>query len=376
MKRVYLDANATTPLDPRVRAAMEPYLDCGNASSPHAEGRAARDAIDRARADVAALIGVVDQEIVFTSGGTESNGMALLGGLRASGKNRALCSAVEHPSVLRTLLALRPATDIVVAPVDRGGRVDADLEIPEDTGIVSIMRANNETGAIQPVAPIAARAAAAGALMHTDAVQACGKIPVSARDLGVHMLSMSAHKFHGPKGVGALWVSREVKIGPLYHGGEHERGLRSGTENVGAVVGFGEAARIARQEMEARLARWRELGATLEARIRAEVPQVIVNSPEDPGDRVPNTLNVTIPGVEGEAALLGVDLEGFAVATGSACSSGAAEPSHVLRAMGLSEEHTEQSLRISMHAQTCEKDVISFVNTLARVVKNLRALSV
>lgn len=372
--RIYLDANATTPLDPRVRAAMEPFFACGNASSPHLEGRTARAAIDRAREQVAALVHATPREIVFTSGGTEANALALLGTVAARGARRVLTSAVEHPSVLRTLEALRPGVDVVVAPVDGEARVDADLAIPEGTALVSVMVANNETGTLQPVAEIAARAHAAGAVMHADAVQACGKVPVDVRALGVDLLTMSAHKIHGPKGAGALFVRRGARLAPLYHGGEHERGLRPGTENVAAIVGFGAAAEIAARELETRARRWERLSRLLLDGVRAAVPRVLVNTPER--GRVPNTLNFTIPGAEGEAVLLGLDLEGIAIATGSACSSGAAEPSHVLQAMGRSRVEAEQSIRVSLHADSTEADVNACVNALARVVKNLRALHV
>jgi len=373
MQRTYLDANATTPLDPRVRAAMEPWLDCGNASSPHAEGRAARGAIDRAREQVAALVGGAPREILFTSGATESNALALLGTIRARRCSSVLCSSVEHPSVLRTLEAAGDGVALALAPVDAFGRVDGETPIAAGTGLVSVMLANNETGAVQPVARIAERARGIGAVVHCDAVQACGKMPVDAHALGADLLSISAHKMHGPKGAGALWVRRGARLAPLFHGGEHERGLRAGTENVAAIAGFGAAADLARAEHAARVARWRPLRELLLARLLALVPGIRVNSPPE---GLANTVHVTIDGAEGEAVLLGLDLEGIAVATGSACSSGAAEPSHVLRAMGHSREEAERGIRVSMHAGTSEADVVRCADTLARVVKGLRALHV
>ncbi|MHC4492089.1 MAG: cysteine desulfurase family protein [Planctomycetota bacterium] len=373
MQRIYLDANATTPLDPRVRDAMIPWLDCGNASSPHAEGRAARAAIDRARDQVAALIGAQPREIVFTSGATEANALALLGTVTALGCERVLTSAVEHPSVLRTLKAVRDRLDLVVAPVRADGCVPEDTEVPPGTALVSIMRANNETGAIMPVKELAARARAAGAVVHTDAVQACGKIPVDVDDLKVDLLTLSAHKMHGPKGAGALYVRRGARLDPLFFGGEHERGLRAGTESVAAIVGLGAAAERAAEEGGARRGLWSRLHDLCVTQLRAMFPDVTIHMPETV---VPNTICVTFPDVEGEAVLLGLDLEGIAVATGSACSSGAAEPSHVLQAMGLRREEAERSLRISFHAQSCEADVAACVDTLARVVKRLRALHV
>ncbi len=373
MDRIYLDANATTPLDPRVRAAMEPWLDCGNASSPHAEGRAARAAIDRAREQVAALLGAAPREILFTSGATESNALALIGTIRARRCARVLCSAVEHPSVLRTLEALGPDVALALAPVDGFGRVDPETPIAPGTGLVSLMLANNESGAVQPVSRIAERARALGAAVHCDAVQACGKIPVAASGLGVDLLSLSAHKMHGPKGAGALWVRRGSRLAPLFHGGEHERGLRPGTENVAAIAGFGAAAELARAELEARMARWAPLRALFLARLRDGVAGIRVNSPPE---GLANTVHLTVDGAEGEAVLLGLDLEGIAVATGSACSSGAAEPSHVLRAMGHSREEAERGIRVSMHAGTTEAEVARCADALARVVAGLRALHV
>jgi len=372
MSRVYLDANATTPLDPRVREEILPWLGCGNASSPHLEGRAARDAIDRARQQVAELIGARPGEICFTSGATEANAVALLGAVRGLGLQRALCTAVEHPAVLRTLQNAG-SLDLVEVPVDARGVAAAPERLPEGVGLVSVMLANNETGAIQPVRRFAELARAAGALVHTDAVQACGKIPVDVHALDVDMLTLSAHKMHGPKGAGALFVRAGVEIPPLYHGGEHEHGLRPGTENVAAIVGLGAAADLALRERQERDALWRRLGDGFLAACAARVPDAKVHlAPE----RLSNTYSITFPDVEGEAVLLGLDLEGIAVATGSACSSGAAEPSHVLQAMGLGRDGAERSIRVSMHAHTSDDDVERCVTALARVVKGLRALGV
>jgi cysteine desulfurase len=287
MHRIYLDANATTPLDERVRDAMVPWLDAGNASSPHAEGRAARGAIDDAREKVAALIGASARELVFTSGATEANAIALLGTIRANGIERAACTAIEHPSVIRTLQSPDAGIDLAILPVDRHGLLDADVALPADVGLVSVMLANNETGTILPVAAVARRAREQGAIMHTDAVQACGKIPVDVADLGIDLLSLSAHKMHGPKGVGALFVRHGTRVSPLAHGGEHERGLRAGTENVAAIVGLGVAAEIARSELPARMESWRTLSRHLIERLRAEIPDAQLNSPEE--ERAQNT---------------------------------------------------------------------------------------
>jgi cysteine desulfurase len=321
-QRIYLDANATTPLDPRVKDSMAPWLGCGNASSPHAEGRAARAAIDGARDRVAALIGAEPREIFFTSGATEANALALLGSIEANTIERVFCSAVEHPSVLRTLQGLAPRVALEVGAVDSEGHLIARPS--EGAGLVSVMLANNETGSVQPVAEVVA---AASGLSHCDATQACGKMRVDVGELGVDFLTLSAHKMHGPTGAGALYVRRGVRLSPLFHGGEHERGLRSGTENVAAIVGLGAAAELAAAEFEARRRAWTGLRDEFLERIRAKIANLRVNSP---AGGLPNTISLTIRGVEGEAVLLALDLEGIAIATGSACSSGAAEPSHVL----------------------------------------------
>jgi cysteine desulfurase len=367
MDRIYLDANATTPLDPRVREEMSPWLDCGNASSPHTEGRAARSAIDQARERVAALIGCSAREILFTSGATEANALALLG----CGATRFFVSAIEHPSVLRLLESQRPRLDLDVGPVGSDGHLAAGSIPGADRELVSVMLANNETGAIQAVAEIAATARGFGAAVHCDAVQAAGKVPVDVEELGVDLLTLSAHKMHGPKGVGALYVRSGHRLEPLYHGGEHERGLRSGTENVAAIVGLGAAAMHAAGEHEARARRWSILKRQLIERLASALPDARIRSREP---CLANTLCVTLPGAEGEAVLLGLDLLGIAVATGSACSSGATEPSHVLLAMGLSREEAEQTIRISFHAGTCEKEIDRLATSLADVVSRLRGL--
>ena len=365
MERIYLDANATTPLDPRVKDAMVPWLGCGNASSPHMEGRAARSAIDRARERVAALVGAAPREIVFTSGATEANAIALLG---VPGVQRAACSAIEHPSVLQTLRAM--PCELHEAPVDEVGRLDPAWPVPDGTKLLSIMRANNETGTLLPVSSFAGRVP----VLHCDAVQACGKVPVDVNELGVDLLTLSAHKMNGPKGAGALYVRRGTRLSPLAHGGEHEFGIRPGTENVAAIVGLGAAADIAANEHEKRRELWRELTGWLLERIAELLPDVRVNSPRD--ERVQNTVSLTFPDVEGEALLLGLDLEGVAIATGSACSSGAAEPSHVIRALGQSHEDAERSVRISLHRESTRDELESFVQKLVLVVKNLRRLAV
>ncbi len=372
MRRVYLDGNATTPLDPRVRAAMEPCLDCGNASSLHAEGRESRAAIDRAREQVAALVGARAKEIVFTSGATEANSLAVVGAVREGRVRRVACSAVEHPSVLRALEGLRPGIDLEILAVGREGRVPADADVPDGTGLLALMLANNETGAVMPFATVAARAKAKGAIAFCDAAQACGKAEVRVEKLGADLLSLSAHKMHGPKGAGALYVRDGVRLAPLARGGEHERGMRPGTENVAAIAGLGAAAELAARELPARRALWASLRATFLARLRAAAPDARVHSP---ADGLPNTLSIAFPGIPGDALLAGLDLAGIAVSAGSACASGAAEPSHVLLAMGISREEAAQSLRVSFHAGSCEEDVAACLNAIARCVKGLHATS-
>jgi cysteine desulfurase len=367
--RIYLDANATTPLDDRVREAMLPWLSCGNASSPHTEGRRARAAIDDAREHVARLVGAQPREIVFTSGATEANAIALIGTVRANGIERVATSPVEHPAVLRTLRAL-PGLHVHLLPVDRYGRVADDADVPAD--FVSLMLANNETGTVQPVREVAQRARIA----HTDAVQACGKMRVNVDELGVDLLSLSAHKMSGPKGAGALYVRRGTKVEPLARGGEHERGLRAGTENVAAIVGLGEAALLANERLDTLRAHWNELWSFFAERLEEALPEVRLNTPREEHARIPNTFNVTLPGIEAEAVLLALDLDGIAIATGSACSSGAVEPSHVLQAIGLTRTLAEQSVRISMHAETTRDELLVCVGALSSAVKKLRGLKV
>jgi len=351
---------------------MAPWFGCGNASSPHTEGRRARAAIDEAREQVAHLVGARPREIVFTSGATEANALALLGSLRATKGKTAFCSAIEHPSVLRTLEAA-DSVDLSVGPVDRDGLLDDRGTIR--AGLVSVMLANNETGIVLPVAEIARRAREAGAIVHTDAVQACGKMRVDVGELGVDLLTLSAHKMHGPKGAGALYVRQPVRLCPLYAGGAHERGWRPGTENVAAIVGLGAAAQLADREYRARRERWIGLGARFLDGLRSGLPAARLNAPEDPQRRIPNTFSFTIERCEGEAVLLALDLDGISIATGSACSSGAMEPSHVLLAIGLSRREAEQSVRISFHANTTEADVDRCVDALERAVKKLRRLN-
>jgi len=380
--RVYFDYNATTPLAPEVAAAVAKAAQdlFGNASSVHYFGQQAKAAVDEARSAVAALINADPSEIVFTGGGTESDNFAIRGAAEAaevSGRRHLVASAIEHEAVLNTLKALgRRGWRTSLVPVDQSGLVAPDQlrrALADDTTIVSVMHANNEIGTIQPIAELAAIAHERGALMHTDAVQSTGKIPVDVRALGVDLLSLSAHKFNGPKGAGAIWIKRGTRLQPILTGGKHERNRRAGTENVPAIVGMGVAARLAIAKMSAEAARVGALRDRLEAGILREVPGTAINGA--PTMRVPNTTNISFDRVEAESLLIALDLEGVAVSTGSACSSGTLEPSHVLRAMGLPAHRTQNSLRFSLGMLSTEAEVDRVIEILPRLVEKLRGLT-
>ena len=382
MRRIYLDHNATTPVAPPVADATARALRTvfGNPSSVHAYGQEAKTALDEARSAVARLIGAEPTEIVFTSGGSESDNLAVRGAAEAAGAGRRhlVASAIEHEAVLRTLKALGGAgwSTTLVGVDERGvvtpGRLAEALT--DETALVSVMHANNEIGAIQPVAELAALAHERGALVHTDAVQSVGKIPVDVRSLGVDLLSLSGHKFNGPKGAGALWIRRGARLRAQMTGGRQERNRRAGTENLPAIVGLGAAARRLLDEREAaETAEVTALRDRLEAGILAAVPGAAVNGGSAP--RVGNTSNVSFPGVEAESLLIALDLEGIAVSTGSACSSGALEPSHVLRAMGFSPHRTQNSIRFSLGLGNTAADVDRVAAVLPGIVGRLRALS-
>jgi cysteine desulfurase len=380
--RVYFDYNATTPLAPPVVEAMSRALvdQFGNASSVHSFGQQAKAALDEARSAVAALLGAEPSEVVFTSGGTESDNFAIRGAAEAlepTGRRHLIASAIEHEAVLNTLKALaRRGWRTALLPVDQTGIVAPERlreALADDTALVSVMHANNEIGTIQPIAELARVAHERGALMHTDAVQSAGKIPVDVKALGVDLLSLSAHKFNGPKGAGALWIKRGTRMLPILTGGKHERSRRAGTENVPAIVGMGVAARLAAAKLEAEAARVAALRDRLEAGILQAVPGTAVNG--DRGHRVPNTTNISFDRVEAESLLIALDLEGIAVSTGSACSSGTLEPSHVLRAMGFPAHRTQNSLRFSLGMFSTEAEVDRVVAVLPRLVEKLRALT-
>ena len=380
--RVYFDYNATTPLAPEVMDAVATATRdvFGNASSVHHFGQQAKAALDDARSAVAALIDADPSEVVFTSGGTESDNFAIRGAAEAqepSGRRHLIASAIEHEAVLNTLKALgRRGWRTTLLPVEPSGIVSPDRlrdAIDGDTAVVSVMHANNEIGTIQPIAALAAIAHEHRALFHTDAVQSVGKIPVDVRALGADLLSLSAHKFNGPKGVGVLWIKRGTRLLPTMTGGKHERNRRAGTENVPAVAGLGVAARLAAGKLSAEASRVSALRDRLEAGILASVSGTVVNGASDA--RVPNTTNISFDRVEAESLLIALDLAGVAVSTGSACSSGTLEPSHVLRAMGLPAHRTQNSLRFSLGMFSTEGEVDYTIAVLPRLVEKLRGLT-
>jgi len=380
--RVYFDHNATTPVDAQVVDRMTRVLadEFGNASSIHRFGQRAKAILDEARTAVADLIKADPSEVVFTSGGTEADNFAIRGvaeALEPTGRRHLVASSIEHEAVLNTFKALaRRGWTTTLLPVDASGVVaPAALEaaLTDKTALVSVMHANNEIGTIQPIVELAAIAHARGALFHTDAVQSVAKIPVDARGLGVDLLSLSAHKFNGPKGAGALWIKRGTRITATMTGGKHERNRRAGTENVPAIAGLGVAATLASGKLTAEGLRVAGLRDRLEREILARVPKTAVNGAPD--RRVPNTTNISFDGVEAESLLIALDLEGIGVSTGSACSSGTLEPSHVLRAMGLATHRTQNSIRMSLGAANTDAEIDYLLEKLPKVVEKLRALT-
>ena len=380
--RIYLDHNATTPPAPEVVDRMAAALreQFGNPSSVHHYGQVAKAALDDARSAVAALIGGDPSEVVFTSGGTESDNVAIRGvaeALEPTGRRHLIAAAIEHEAVLNTFKALaRRGWKTTLLPVDQSGIVSTDaLEqaLTDDTALVSIMHANNEIGTIQPVAQLARIARARGAVFHTDAVQTAGKIPVDVKALGVDLLSLSAHKFYGPKGAGALWIRRGVRLHTSMTGGKQERSRRAGTENVAGIIGLGVAAQLARGKMAAEGDRLSVLRDRLEEGVLATVSGTAINGARS--HRVPNTTNISFDRIEAESLLIALDLAGVAVSTGSACSSGTLEPSHVLKAMGFSSHRTQNSIRFSLGAANTEADVQRVIEVLPGVVDKLRSLT-
>ena len=381
MNRIYLDYAATTPVHPEVVNAMLPYFSevFGNPSSLHACGQEAKGAMEEARAKIASTIGAQDGEIVFTSGGTEADNYALKGVAYAneSKGNHIITSSIEHHAVLETARFLeRKGFKVTYLSVDRYGMVDPDevkKSITEKTILISVMHANNEIGTIQPIAEIGKIAREAGVYFHTDAVQTVGHLPVDVDELEVDLLSISAHKLYGPKGIGALYIRKGTRLVSFIHGGEQERQRRASTENVPGIVGLGIAIELACQEMGEEAERLIYLRDKLIKELLEQIKHARLNG--HPQERLPNNANITIDFAEGEAMCLNLDLEGICVSTGSACSSSSLEPSHVFLAMGLPQEQAHSSLRFTMGKWTTEEDVIRVVETLPKIVARLRAIS-
>jgi len=381
MRRIYLDHAATTPTHPEVVKAMLPFFSdaFGNPSSIYSYGQEAKGAVEEARTKVAELIGARSEEIVFTSGGTEADNLALKGLAYASEHkgNHIITTSIEHHAVLEACKFLeKRGLEITCLPVDKYGLVDpADVKkaITAKTILISVMHANNEVGTIEPVEEIGEIARKAGAYFHTDAVQTVGHIPVNVDKLKVDLLSISGHKFYGPKGVGALYVRKGTKLVPLVHGGEHEKRRRAGTENVPAIVGLGKAVELAGQEMGREVERLTNLRDKLIRGLVGKIDSVHLNG--HPTRRLPNNVNISIDFVEGESILLNLDLEGICASTGSACSSASLEPSHVLLALGLSPEQAHGSLRFTLGRDNTQADVERVLEVLPGIVAKLRAMS-
>jgi cysteine desulfurase len=381
MKRIYLDHAATTPVHPHVLKAMLPYFSevYGNPSSIHTCGQEAKAAIEKARAGVARLIGAREEEITFTSGGTEADNSALYGIAFTNEKksNHIITTTIEHHAVLETCKFLeKQGFKVTYLPVDKYGMVNPDdikKAITPGTILISVMHANNEIGTIQPLLEIGKIAREAGAYFHTDAVQTVGHIPVDVNALGVDFLSISAHKLYGPKGIGALYIRKGTKIGSFLHGGGQERGRRAGTENVPGIVGLGKAAEIALQEMNEEVARLTRLRDEFIGELEKRIEDIHLNG--HPVKRLPNNINVSVNYVEGESMLLNLDMAGICASTGSACSSGNLEPSHVLLATGCSHEQAHGSLRFTLGKWTTEGELKKVLEVLPLIVEKLRAMS-
>ena len=385
MLRIYFDHNATTPVHPAVLEAMLPYLtaEFGNPSSAHRFGQGARQAIEGARESVAALIGARHSEIVFTSGGTEADNTAIFGVVGYALRRRAksggaplhlITTVIEHDAILNSCRALEGrGFSVTYVPVERNGIVSPETiraAIRPETVLISVMHANNEIGTLQPIEAIGRIAAEAGIRFHTDAVQAAGKVPVDVSRLGVDLLSLSAHKFGGPKGAGALFVRRGVEIDPVLYGGQNERGRRAGTENVAAVVGFGMACELVRADLAEASARVSELRDCLENGLLARIPGARVNGDLD--RRVPNTSNLMFPGAESESLIIALDLAGLACSAGAACSSGAVEPSHVLTAIGLISAEARASVRLSLGRTSTREEIDTALELIPAAVARQR----
>ena len=378
MRRIYLDNNATTPVLPEILDAMRPYFieHFGNASSIHHHGQETRAAVERARESVAQLVGCRASEIVFTSGGTEGDNLAISGLARPG--DHIITSTIEHHAVLNTCKHLESVgIEVTYIPVDGRGVVDPNdvrEALRRNTRLITVMMANNETGVIQPVEQIGKIAAEADVYFHTDAVQAAGKVPLDVNRIACDLLSISGHKMHGPQGVGALYVRKGTLLQAMFHGGRHERSRRAGTENVPGIVALGKAAELAKQGFEnGEVERIAALREQIEKTVLEQVETIGVNGEGAP--RVPNTTNIHFDHIEGEALVIALDLKGLAVSTGAACSSGALEPSHVLMAMGLGPDQARASLRFSLGKQNTEEDVGFALGLIPSTVARLRELS-
>ena len=377
----YLDSNATTPLDPRVREAMAPYLAerFANPSAIYKFAQEVRAEVEAAREQVARLINAEPEEVIFTSGGTEADNTAVQGvafALRDKGKH-VITSAIEHHAVLHACQYLEKfGFEVTVLPVDRYGIVDLEAlknAIRRDTILITVMHANNEIGTIEPIEAIVRIAHEHGIYAHTDAVQTVGKLPIDVKELGVDLLALSGHKIYGPKGIGALYIRKGVKIDPLLHGGHHERKRRAGTENVPGIIGLGMAAEMAQAELSQNEKKIRALRDRLEMRILERIPEVFVNG--HPEKRLFNTLNCCIKGIEGESILLNLDFEGICASSGSACTSGSLDPSHVLLAIDLPHEVAHGSLRLSLNKFNTDEDVDKVLEVLPGITERLRSMS-
>ncbi len=369
---IYLDHNATTPMDDRVIEAMQPFMGIffGNPSSLHRLGRTSRSAIDTARSQVAALVGVEAAQVIFTSGGTEANNLAIKGLAGTLAAGVIAVGATEHPSVLAPAWHLRKqGWEVLTLAVDSAGALTSEgiAGLPKSNlRIASVMLANNETGVVQDVSTLARFVRETGAYLHCDAVQAAGKMPVNFNASGAHLLTLSSHKIYGPKGAGALVVDKSVPLAPLLEGGGQERDLRSGTENVAAVVGFGKACELALAELESRNAHCLQLRLLLENRL-AQLPGVTLFAEHAP--RLSNTLQFGLGGMDGEALLMALDRKGFAVSSGSACASGAGEPSPILLAMGVAADTAKSAIRVSVGKDNSESDIDAFLAALQTIVR-------
>jgi cysteine desulfurase len=389
MNRIYLDHNATTPVDPAVLEAMLPYFsgEFGNASSIHTYGQRARAAVETARDQVAALLNARPQEIIFTSGGTESDNHAIFGVTTASfpsptsspssTSRHIITSSIEHEAVLNTCQELeKRGVAVTYLPVSRDGLIHLDefrKAIRPETVLVTVMHANNELGTVQPLEEIGRIAAEHDIYFHTDAVQSVGKIPVDVKSCRIDLLSLSGHKLYAPKGVGAICIKGGTRLRQLLYGGHHQRGFRPGTENVAAIAGLGRAAELARLSLAEDTARISGLRDRLEQGILSRVPDSRANAADAP--RTPNTSNITFPGIEGEALIIALDLKGLACSTGAACSSGAVEPSHVLTAIGLSAAEARASIRFSLGRHTTPAEIDAALEIVPSAVFHLRQLS-